>query len=112
VSQGAFSQWNIVYDLKGHKLSFRTWQAKSFKDLDLAGLDFSCATPVRTLDINSRLEGDVTDQLEEYSTEANEKLIRTSLGLTRVPLPEETIKGLAGYPSRLQCLPPKPAPGP
>jgi hypothetical protein len=80
---------------------------KTLKDLDLSRLDFACATPARILDINARLEGDVTEKLEEYSTAVNEKLIRTSLSLTKVNLPEETIKGLAEYPMRLRCVPAK-----
>jgi penicillin V acylase-like amidase (Ntn superfamily) len=112
VSQGEHSKWNIVYELEGRKIHFRTWDAKTLKDLDLSRLDFACATPARILDINARLEGDVTEKLEEYSTAVNEKLVRTSLSLTKVNLPEETIKGLAEYPARLQCVPARAAPPP
>ena len=103
VSQRAFSKWNIVYELKGRKIHFRSWDSKALKDLDLSRLDFACATPARILDINAKLEGDVTGKLEEYSTAVNEKLIRKSLALTQVNLPEETIRGLAEYPMRLPC---------
>jgi choloylglycine hydrolase len=103
VSQGAYSKWNIVYELDGQKLHFRTRDATGLKDLDLSRLDFSCATPALVLDVNARLSGDVTGKLEAYSTAANERLVRSSLTSTGVSLPEATVRALADYPQRLPC---------
>ena len=104
VSQGAYSKWNIVYELRGQKIHFRTWDEGELKDLDLSRLDFSCATPVSVLDVNAKLAGDVTGKLEAYSTLKNQTLIRTSLTLTGISLPEEKIRGLAEYPDRFPCV--------
>ena len=110
VSQGSFTQWGIVYELKGQKVHFRSLQASALKVIDLAKLDFSCGTPARTLDVNSKLKGEVTDKLEEYTTAANEQLIRASLSLVRLALPEATVKQLAEYPTHLPCAAAQPAP--
>lgn len=112
VSQGDYTKWNIIYDLKNRKIHFRTRDAKDLKNLDLSGFDFSCARPARIVDINTKLKGDVTGRFEDYSTAVNEKLLRTSLLLTGVLRSDETIRKFAEYPSRLQCIATKDAKAP
>jgi hypothetical protein len=35
--------------------------------IDFHKLDFSCQSPVRMIDVNEKLSGDITDRLEEYT---------------------------------------------
>jgi len=45
--------WNIVYDIKHFRIYFRTSVNYHIRYLDLKSFDFSCATPVKVLDINA-----------------------------------------------------------
>jgi len=62
VAQGDHTQWSIVYDIKEHRAYFRTRTAREIRWLDIDGMPFECTTPVRMLDINSPLSGQVSDQ--------------------------------------------------
>jgi choloylglycine hydrolase len=59
--------WTIVYDPRSLKLYFRTERHPHLRRIDLGRLDFSGKTPVRMLDIQADLAGDVTERLPEYS---------------------------------------------
>jgi hypothetical protein len=37
------------------------------RTIDFQKLDFSCHSPVKLIDINEKLSGDITDQLKDYS---------------------------------------------
>ncbi len=103
VSQGSHSKWNILYELKGQKIHFRSDVARTLKVIDLRKVDFACGTPSQILDINTKLEGEVTEKLEEYTTEANAKLIGVSFGQVKVGLTKEAVRRLAEYPAHLRC---------
>src|SRR6188474_3905714 len=75
VAQGDHTQWSIVYDIKEHRAYFRTRTAREIRWLDIDGMPFECTTPVRMLDINSPLSGDVAKSLTAYSADANLKLV-------------------------------------
>jgi penicillin V acylase-like amidase (Ntn superfamily) len=61
--------WTIVFDGKNQRVYFTTQRNPRIRWVDLRRLDFSRRTPVRMLDVQAELEGDVTDRLAEYSHE-------------------------------------------
>ncbi|UCG34068.1 MAG: hypothetical protein JSU68_05415, partial [Phycisphaerales bacterium] len=97
--------WNIVYDSTASRISFRTKKARDVRTIDLGELDFACGTPVTVLDMNARLSGDVTGQLEEYTPDGNRALVARSYGETP-PLegmPEMIVEMSAQYPESTVC---------
>ena len=102
-----FTQWSIVYDLGDKRAWFRTRDQREIRYIDLDGLDFSCRTPVRIVDLNASLEGDVSKQLQDYSTDANRKLVRAAFSETDFlrNTPPEAVEGLARYPEATECKP-------
>ena len=54
VAQGDFTVWSIVYDVKARKIHFKTHKNRDTRVLDLAALDFSCASAPRFMDIESK----------------------------------------------------------
>jgi len=100
-----FTQWSIVYDLGDKRAWFRTRDHREIRYIDLDGLDFSCQTPVRIVDLNASLKGDVSKNLQDYSTDANRKLVRAAFSETDFlrNTPPEAIEGMARYPEAMAC---------
>jgi hypothetical protein len=94
-----------VYDIKEHRAYFRTRTAREIRWLDIDGMPFECTTPVRMLDINSPLSGDVAKSLTAYSADANLKLVRGSFAKTPFlsETPPELRDQLANYPAGTSC---------
>ncbi|HET6463675.1 MAG TPA: linear amide C-N hydrolase [Candidatus Krumholzibacteria bacterium] len=105
VAQGDHTQWSIVYDIKEHRAYFRTRTARDIRWIDIDGMPLECTTPVRMLDINAPLSGDVARSLTSFSADANLKLVRSSFAKT--PFLSETSPELrdelANYPSGTSC---------
>src|SRR5499427_5511853 len=108
VAQPHFTRWSVVYDLATREVHFRTESNQAIRRLALAGLDFSCAAPVKMLDITSGGSGDVGGALVDYTTAANRALIESSFTKTPflVEVPAETKDKLAVHPSATSvCVP-------
>ncbi len=61
--------WTAVYDTRNLRVYFRTGRDPRIREIAFAKLDFSSRTPVRMLDIDTELVGDISDRLPEYSHE-------------------------------------------
>jgi len=105
VAQGDHTQWSIVYDIKERRAYFRTRTARDVRWIDIDGMSLECSTPVRMLDINSPLSGDVGKSLVKYSADVNQKLVRSSFSKTPFlsETPPELRDELANYPSATSC---------
>src|SRR5262245_7325107 len=68
VAQPDFTRWSIVYDLGAGEVHFRTQGNQAIRRIALARLDFSCATPVRMLDVTAGTAGEVGPAFVDYST--------------------------------------------
>lgn len=76
VAMGSYTKWSIVYDNANRFVYFRTNERKKIKKIELRKLDFSCNAPVKIIDINTGLSGDITLKLVKYVPKKNNKLIR------------------------------------
>jgi len=107
VSQGQHTRWSIVYDLTGMVVSFRTSSHPAIRSFTVSEFDFACATPVRMLDVNAPLAGDVTGRFTDYTSGANHDLVSRSYA--RVPflsgVPPERVERVARHPDGTRCLP-------
>jgi hypothetical protein len=56
-----------VFDTGRRRLYLRTQPNPEIRFIDFNRLDFSCQAPVKMLDINAKLNGDITGQLHIYS---------------------------------------------
>ena len=63
----ANTYWSIVYDTKNLQVHFKTIVHSDVRMIDFHKLDFSCQSPVKMIDVNDKLSGDITEQLVEYS---------------------------------------------
>jgi penicillin V acylase-like amidase (Ntn superfamily) len=97
--------WSIVYDVNNRHIYFRTFDNQKIRKIDTASFDFSCRTPVKVLDINAGLEGDVTQNFVEYTQQINYDLIQNAYNQTvYLPkFPEEKIEAFSKYPDTTVC---------
>jgi choloylglycine hydrolase len=111
VAAPGYTQWSIVYDLRAMRVHFSTQHVPRRRELELAALDFRCATPVRVLDLAEPVAGDVSGRLVDYTPERNGKLIRASYGSVDFlrDTPPAELEALARHPDASRCSVPRPA---
>ncbi|MES2854598.1 MAG: linear amide C-N hydrolase, partial [Bdellovibrionota bacterium] len=97
------TQWSLVYDLDAREIGFRTGSHEQIKTISLAGLDFSCATPVQMIDMKQSEPGDISARLAAYTNEANKDLVDENWMI----LPKDLRKQAAEYPEKnTSCVQP------
>lgn len=105
VSQGSFTKWSIVYDLKDYSIHFKTYSNQRIRSINIRSLDYSCKTPVGVIDLDKDLFGDVTDYFIEYKREYNRELIENIFRSVSIDLITqwELREKLLVYPEMNQC---------
>ena len=99
------TRWSIVYDQKNLHIHFRTHGNPAKRVIRLASFDFSCQTPVQSLDVTANLSGDVSGKFIEYTQRLNRDLIEEAFSKT-VFFPRysaEQLDTLADYPESFSC---------
>lgn len=96
------SVWNIVHDLSGQVSYFKKmFEERKVMRTDLAKMDLDCRTPVRILDLESGLDGDVTALYRDYDPALNRSTVEftgQSLGIS-----PELQKAVIDYPESTRC---------
>lgn len=102
------AQWHtrfqVVFDLEGRVVHFRSSRNREPRRLALADLEFACGAPAQTLDLSAEGGGDVRARLVPYTTAANERLIEggwNALGHLDVYRP--ALELVSEYPETLRC---------
>ncbi|MGB5745794.1 MAG: linear amide C-N hydrolase [Desulfobacterales bacterium] len=118
---------SFVYDISRLQIHFRTNNNQNIRIVDLKSFDFTCSTPVKILDINSSLSGDVTEEFTDYTPQINNDLVKAVFKKTPYPFfyglnftffyhliksgfkefpehPSENIETLMSYPETTICV--------
>ena len=66
---------SIAYDVQHRRISFHTLKNKDIRYVDMNSFDFSCQTPVKVLDIQADLSGNVAGDFIDYTYELNRAVI-------------------------------------
>lgn len=105
VAQGDYTKWSIVYEIDRGRLHFRTRDHRKVRTLDLKSVDFSCSTPVRVLDLEADVEGDVARHLVPYTRALNLELVTGSFRQTDflADVPAAELERVARYPESSTC---------
>ncbi len=125
VSQGNFTKWSIVYDIKNLKIHFKVYESPKLtktqilyteerdavkrKTVDLNQVDFSCKKPSLVMGLELEKEGQVNQYFEDYSTSLNKQYIEKAfdyfwrLGVP-IQLTDKELNDLAKYPESFHCL--------
>lgn len=105
VAQPGYTQWSIVYEVDRGRVHFRTRDQRKIRSLDLKAVDFSCATPVRVLDLDADVQGDVANRLVPYTRDLNRELVTASFRKTPflAQMPEAELERVTRYPESDVC---------
>jgi choloylglycine hydrolase len=89
--------WSSVYDSANKQIHFRSWNNDRIRSFNLNAFDFSCTTPVKTLDLSADLSGDVSNTFIDYTREIDLEM------LTQWDLTDADTAYLAAYPDTTTC---------
>jgi len=64
-------------------------------------LQFSCSTPVKILDINAALSGDVTNEFGDYSKDVNRNLLKKINSF--YGMPQDILSPMSKFPETTVC---------
>jgi choloylglycine hydrolase len=108
VAQGSYTRWNIVHDVAGREVSFRTRENRDVGRLRLGVLDFRCSTPVLVHDLGDPRRGDVAGALSDYTREANRSLVFRSYRGTPflAGISDAALERIALHPETTRCTQP------
>ena len=106
VAHDSYTQWSIVYDVKDLSVYFRTLDNQRTRYFDLKSFDLSCEKPVRVLDINTTLSGDITDKFIDYTYQINRNIVGEAFRKTPVisAEPVYVLDMRSKYPETTSCI--------
>jgi penicillin V acylase-like amidase (Ntn superfamily) len=106
VAKDSSTQWQIAYDITARKLHFRTKSHRAIRDIAFDRFNFDNTQPVLVLDMDEKLEGDVTSRFEPYTAEHNKRLIDKAMADAKrvVALPSAIRDMVVNYPD-FYCKP-------
>ncbi len=90
--------WSAVYDYANDRIHFRSWNHARNRFFALSAFDFSCATPVKVLDITADLAGDVTNSFVDYTRDINLQIQDWA-----PPMSDAESEKYASYPDTTVC---------
>lgn len=104
VSQGKWTHWSIVYDIKNMIVYYQTQKNVNRRGLKITDFDFSCGSPSLYVDI----ESDMIDEkvvFVEYSYQKNRALIDSVCNNVKFlqSIPDEAREYSARYPEMTEC---------
>ena len=94
----SFTQWSIAYDIQNLRIYFRTSKNKKIRYINMSSFDFACKSPVKVLDVDADLSGDVTDRLINYTYMINRELVGET-----IDQPDKVLDDIAKYPETTVC---------
>jgi choloylglycine hydrolase len=118
-----YTQWQIVYDLAGRVIHFRTAKNQVVRRIRLEAFDFSCIEPVIGISIDSEGKGnildffkklidksdyfrkpiDVTDKFSQLTDDQNADMIARGANPIRSFIPKGVVREFKGYPASTHC---------
>ncbi|MCK4349440.1 MAG: hypothetical protein KAX13_01205 [Candidatus Krumholzibacteria bacterium] len=97
------TRWNIVFNIKSHKINFRTTESRQVWSIDFSGLDFSCGSAVKMLDVNADLSGDLTNRFPDYSHDLNLKHFKSFCKKFGIAVTDESALWLTMFIESFPC---------
>ena len=103
VAQADYTKWQIVYDLTAKSISIRTSDSLVAKTVSLDQFDFSCATPVKVIDLNLAIAkpADVSSEFVDYTRDLNRTIVEKSLLTGFAHLPAPVVENVIKFPESI-----------
>lgn len=100
-----YTRWSVVFDIGRREAYFRTVAAPDVKRLSLGSFDLSCDAPLKMLDVNMDVAGDVDDLFVPYDHDVNLKIFLEFCDKWGVEVTEEAIVELIRLFESFKCAP-------
>jgi choloylglycine hydrolase len=100
------TKWMLLFDVKNRIAYFKTDTNDNIRFAYLKSYNFSCASPVKILDVNANVSGDIHEYFIDYSFESNLELIKKMAdicGPVTGIVPESFVQSSAAYPETTGC---------
>lgn len=99
------TRWSILYDQTKRVIHFRTDVHRPLRYVPMDAFRFTCGSGVKLLDIDTRLQGDVSGKFKPYSTAANLAFISRTYAASSVTrdTPSDQIRRVAAHPETSVC---------
>ena len=72
------TKFQIVFDIKKHMIYFKSYRNIKLRYFSFDNFDYTTKSVSKVLDLNSELEGNVSSEFIDYTTQINEALIKKS----------------------------------
>jgi choloylglycine hydrolase len=105
----ADTQWSIVYNIPRHLVFFKTRAHRRLKIISLDALDFSCASPVLMLPVETEAGWVLTGDFVPYDPQKNRLLLERvfrrleSIGERPKISAADIVRSLSEYPGTCRC---------
>ncbi|HEX7401072.1 MAG TPA: linear amide C-N hydrolase, partial [candidate division Zixibacteria bacterium] len=76
---GDATLWSIVFDTQDLRVYFRTQSHRPIRFLSLNDFDLSCQTPDMMMDIHEKLEGNIAESMQVYSSDKNFEFLKKAI---------------------------------
>ncbi len=96
------TQWSIAYDIQNRRINFHTLDNGDIRYFDINSFDFSCNTPVKILDIQEDLSGEISDDFIDYNYDINRDLVEKAY--VGYDVSDEFLDAISGYPETTECM--------
>ena len=103
------TRWSIVYDPTAGTVYYRTDANRAIRWVGFTTFDVGCTSPVKILDMNTSLTGDLAPYFTDYTSAANIALVNQSYDATPFlhDTSQETRLRYALHPEKDSCVPRK-----
>ena len=100
------TRWSIVYDQTKRVVHYRTDVHRSLRYAAMDAFGFDCAGGAKLLDIDTRLEGDVSKKFKPYSTAANLAFVTRTYAASSATrdTPSDQVRAVAEHPATAVCV--------
>jgi choloylglycine hydrolase len=95
--------WSIVFDVQNLNVHFRTQSYRTIRYLSLNDFDLSCETPEMMIDIQEKLDGDIAESLQVYSSDKNFDFLKRAIVRWDIPMSEEELQGFRTILDSYEC---------
>ena len=105
----ADTQWSIVYNIQRRLVFFKTRAHRRLKIISLDALDFSCASPVLMLPVDTEAGWVLTGNFEPYDPQKNRLLLESvlrkleNIGETPKITVVDIVRRMSEYPGTCRC---------
>jgi hypothetical protein len=104
VANPGWTQCSLVFDPHARRVYFHTQLNPNIRYLDFDQLDFTCGDPVRTLDVQADLAGNISDLFDIYDHDTHLAYIIRTLGELVVPIEDDQIEAALALAESYPCL--------